>query len=306
MDADELLSLRNFFYVGAHERVDEEHKSLSGVLDGKLAAMRDVYLNRDLLERGEVQRVLDGVGKSAAASLQAVRLLARLRKAGGEDDQERADVLATLSEWLGDEGISADPAFRLVASLVLLEAGDVAQAMRLVHDGESLEHIAVVAHCELRLQRRDLAEQTAQRMESMDDDDAVTAMVGAQVAAALGGEKRLKDAMEALQEQVDKFGETVKLLNTQAACHMQLGNYTDAFQMLRQARDLAKRSGRKTHADTLVNTIVCVGLMNKPAAVPKIRAELAQSHPNHPWLRRQAELEEAFDRSAANYAIRQQ
>ena len=309
MDIVELSSLRSLVYVGNHERAAEEYDSLKGTLtDARGQTLREVYQSRALVERGGQHRekALAAISPQSAAALQAVRLLADVQRAAADaDDDAKAAALATLSEWLSDETIASDQAFILVAAHVLYEAGDVAQALRLVHNGESLEHMALKVQCLLKIARADLAEDVVKAMKDEDDDDALTGLAMAALAAALGGADRLKEAMETLQELTDKFGQTVKLLNAQAACHMQLGNYTDAFQLLRQARDLAKSEGDKTHPDTLVNTMACVRLMQKAAAVPKIMAELQQGHPAHPWLAQQEELSATLDRCAATYALKQ-
>lgn len=307
MDLDEVTSLRNFVYVGSFERAREEYESLQHTLtDARGQTLREVYFARARVERGGAERdaAVAAISGKEAAALQAVRLLAEVQ-AAGDDEGERARVLATLSEWLSDETIAGDPVFLLGAAHVLYEAGDVPQALRLIHNGDALEHMALKVQCLLRLSRADLAEETVKAMKNLDDDDALTGLAIAALAAAHGGADKLKEAMETLQELVDKFGETVKLLNAQAACHLQLGNYTDAFQLLRQARDLAKSEGAKTHPDTLVNTMTCVRLMQKAAAVPKIRAELESGHPDHRWLQHQQELSDAFDRAAGTYALKQ-
>lgn len=306
MEFDELRPLRSMVYAGAFERAKEEYESLESMLtDARAQSLREVLWLRAQVERGGETRARAkaSVGAGASTGLQAVRLLAELQDAPAGDEAARASVLGTLREWLSDEAIAADPVFLLGAALVLAEAGEHAQALRLVHKGDALEQLALKAHCLLAIDRGDLAADALRAMQGVDDDDALTVLAGAALAAAQGGDKERRDSMEALQEMVDNYGETVKLFNLQASLHMQMGNYADAFQLLRQARDLAKSQGDKTHPETLVNTMACVRLMQKAAAVPKIRAELEQGHPAHPWLRHQQELSDLFDRSAATYAL---
>ena len=89
-----------------------------------------------------------------------------------------------------------------------------------------------------------------------------------------------------------------------AACQLALNNYPQAFQYLKQSRDLALQSSRPVNADTLVNTLVCLQCMGKSdVIVSKIKAELVKTHPQHQWIKQQQQLQDMFDKVAAEYKL---
>lgn len=107
-------------------------------------------------------------------------------------------------------------------------------------------------------------------MSTLDDDDVLAQLCAAWVLIAEGGDKAT-EATFLLQELLDKFGVSVRVLNSLAACHMSLRNYSQAFQYCKQAREAALQAGGKPAAETLVNTIICLTNMRKdPAVIAKV------------------------------------
>jgi len=105
-----------------------------------------------------------------------------------------------------------------------------------------------------------------------------------------------------VQELIDKFGPTVVALNLMAVAQLQQKNYADAFQRLRQARDLARQFGQVVPVETLLNSMVALQHLRKPQEIiDHIRGELEQLHPNHARSTKQIEMNSLFDRCKADY-----
>lgn len=295
MDSQDLVTLRSLLYVGCHQKVATEAKSLNN-LDKKLAIIRDSYVYRSLVALGKFKEVFSAVDKLAPAALQAVKLLATYSSTARDD---RDMVFETLKEWLADPTIASDPTVRLLASQIFFESQEYKQALKLVIDGDNLEMKAMTIQIYLAMDRVDLASSTLRQMMEIDDDDTLTSLATVWVYIAQRGDKA-KEAFDILQELQEKYGSTVDLLNTMAVCLMHQRNFSSAFQNLKSARDLAIQEQQKASPTTLINSVVCLQQLGKPQAiVDRVIGELKQNSPNHPWLQKQQELEELFEKSTS-------
>ena len=107
------------------------------------------------------------------------------------------------------------------------------------------------------------------------------------------GGSKYEEAYYIFHELIDKYGETVPLLNGIAVALMHQGNYEQASTFLVTA--LGKSNG---DGDTLVNMIVCSQHLAKPAGVmARYQRELRKHAPQHPWLLRFDAAEASFDRA---------
>ena len=142
-------------------------------------------------------------------------------------------------------------------------------------------------------------------MQDLDDDDTLTQLSTAWVGIYTGGEKTTEAAF-LLQELMEKFGPSVVVLNSLAVCDIHQRNYANAFQFTKQARELAIKSGARVTAETLLNSIVCLQHLRKGAdIIDKIEGELRQNYPRHPWLAKQQEMSDMFEKHAAAFAAKQ-
>jgi uncharacterized protein HemY len=89
------------------------------------------------------------------------------------------------------------------------------------------------------------------------------------------------------------------LLNGMALAKIHLAKYEEAESLLQES--LQKSA---SHPDTLVNMIVCMHHMQKPAdQIQRFQSQLRAVAPTHPWLVRMDELEASFDRLAAEFDL---
>lgn len=306
IDSDGLRQLRNFFYLGMFDNALAEVANVKK-LHPSLAAIADTFHYRSLLGLKRYDDVFAGIGKNAPLALQAVKLQGTYQTA---DVDNRDMVFETLTEWLGDDTLCHDEVLRIVAAHIYMAENDFKSALALVHNGHNFECMALCVQIYLALDRRELADKTLRAMQDLDDNDTLTQLASTWVCTVAGGE-RVTEAYFLLQELVDKFGPSVTVLNALAVCQIALRNYSDAFQHLRQARELALNSGgaggdnKKLVSEvTLVNTLVCLQHLQKSAdVVARIRDELAAGYPDSAWLKQQTEVTAMFDRCAANYAL---
>jgi coatomer protein complex subunit epsilon len=294
-----LRSLRNYYYMGHYVQVITEAKATKAS-NPELANGCDIYLNRALLET-DIAAVFKGISAKASTGLQAVKLLGTYKTAA-EDNKEL--VFETLKDWFSDEQVAKDPTLQLVGAQIYFEEGTYKEALRLVQNaGEDLEKLAMQVQIYLKIERVDLAAKTVKFMQDVDDDDALTQLAQSWVLIVQGGSK-VTEASEQLQELVEKFGPSINVLNSQAACQIAQKNYAEAFSFLKQARSLAMSAGGKTHPDTLVNTILCLQHLGKdPAIIKKITGELVEAYPEQAWLQSQKAAGDLFETHAANYTI---
>jgi len=288
--SDALRSLRNFFYLGLHKNVIKEAKNV--VKESKESTVSgDVLYYRSYVALGQEDVVLKGIPQNAPIELQLVRLLATY-KTTADDNKEM--VFEQLKDW--GESINQSPTAQLIAAQIYFDAKNYRQALKYVHAGhESLEMLAMSVQIYLKIDRIDLAQQTVKSMSDIDDDDTLTGLASSWIYIVQGGEK-VNEAFNFLQELVEKFGPSIPTLNSLAICQIQLRNYTNAFQYLKQARDLAISGKEKVSAETLINSVVCLQHLRKPELITRILSELKQTHPNHIWLKKYNEMETAFDK----------
>merc|ERR1712048_367967 len=115
-------------------------------------------------------------------------------------------------------------------------------------------------------------------MQANDDDATLTQMASAWFYLAIGGSK-YEEAFYVFQELIDKYGESVPLLNGIAVASMHQGKYSQASSYL-----VSAVSKKNNDPDTLVNMIVCAQLNFKPKeVVERYIRELKKHGPQHPW-----------------------
>ena len=130
--------------------------------------------------------------------------------------------------------------------------------------------MALTVQIYLKIQRVDLAQTELEQMQSKDDDSALTQLATAWVYLALGKEK-YQEAAYIYQEQADKSGANVTLLNGLAAANIRLERYDEALRSLQKAvkmegglDDLPPTS---TSTEVLVNLLVCATHLRKKSLV---------------------------------------
>lgn len=94
-------------------------------------------------------------------------------------------------------------------------------------------------------------------------------------------------------------GQTVKVLNGQAAANLAMGRYPEAESLLLEAQNKDSND-----TDTIVNLIACATLTAKPQdVVNRYISQLREVAPNHPYIQELDMKSSLFDRSASRFAL---
>jgi coatomer protein complex subunit epsilon len=299
MEHEGLRSLRNYYYLGLFKQLQEEAESVRQDGDPDLAPLVDVYVNRAQLEV-DPKKVFKSISDTAATGLQAVKLLGTYRTAS---DENKELVFETLNEWLSDEVLAQDDTLQILGAQIYHQEGRMKEALKLLNEpGENLEKLAMQVQLYLKINRPDLAERVIKQMADVDDDDPLTQLATTWVYIEQGGEKPA-EAVHLLQELLEKFGPSVRVLNLLAVCQMHAKDFKRAFDYLKQARTEGMNSEAGVSPTTLVNTIVTLQYLGKSAdVIAKITAELRELAPTHAWLKEQADMDSLFSKHAEKYS----
>jgi len=318
MSSDALRAVRSAFYLGQYKNVIKESKNIKDSKENINAA--DVFYYRSLIAMGSEEQVLKGINNNSPYDLQAVRLLATYYTTS---DDNKDMIFDSIKEWNEKEkndrkqsndsnsgtksesgSGSGSGTWQLIASLIYYSSNHFSEALRYIADfHENLEMLAMTVSIYIKINRVDLAQKQVKSMQDIDDDDVLTVIASSTLNIALGGDKA-SEAFYLQQELIDKFGPSVPVLNSMAACQMQQKKFTEAFALLKQARDMCLQAKEKVSSETLINSIVCLQHLRKSNdIIQKVIGELRQTSPTHPWLKRYADMESIFDKNALSYKI---
>ncbi|KAJ1476206.1 coatomer epsilon subunit-domain-containing protein [Baffinella frigidus] len=293
--SDDLFSIKNEFYLGNYQGAINEAQSddleLSTPNDER---DRDIIVYRSYIALGQYDIVQSEIADDAQPALQAVKLLGSYMSSTDKEVKEVAEQ--TLRVWLGDPATQNNPTVALVAGIIFLEKGELEEAAKVLHQGTTLEMVALQVQVYLRMARVDVAQKSLGMMTNMEDDATLTQMCAAWVNMELGGEK-LQDAFYTFQELADKYNETPVLLNGMACCQMHVGKFDEAEKYLLKA--LSKNA---TDPHTLQNLVVCAQHTRKTnEVVGRYLNTLTRIAPSCPLLQRRGKAESAFDQHAAHF-----
>jgi coatomer protein complex subunit epsilon len=306
MDSDSLRSIRNNFYVGLYEDAAREAKSLEGNKELSLYAQQYYYRSLVYSNPGEV---ISKINNNHPTSLQAVKQFAIYLS-----DQDSHDkVLALVNEWNSSDLTSNDSTLQIMSAYIYINEKDYKLALQtIINDKQNLEKLLLTIIIYLYLNRFDLAGNQLKLMAEIDEDDPTTQLAGIYINLSTAftsnssNNEKINETQAAISELIEKFGQSVLLLNLQAVASMVGASYSSAFTNLKSSRDMAIQNNTKPAAETLINSIICLNQLNKGKEITsKITAELRQSYPQHTFFNRQIEIDAAFDKCAANYTYKQ-
>ncbi|XP_014665179.1 PREDICTED: coatomer subunit epsilon-like isoform X2 [Priapulus caudatus] len=201
--------------------------------------------------------VLDEIHSASPPELQAIRLFADYLA----NEATRDALLKTLDSKMSASLDISNHTFLLMAASVYCHEQNHDAALRVLHQSENLECIALMVQIQLKINRPDLARKELKRMQDVDDDATLTQLALAWFNMTVGGEK-LQDAFYIYQELCDKYGSTPLLLNGQANCLMLQNKFDDAEGLLQEALEVDSNN-----PETLINLNVVSQHLGKPFEV---------------------------------------
>lgn len=292
-EPDELYTLRNYFWLGSFQRAISEGSGLSRLPEALKVECKE-FVYRSYVALGQIDVVLQEISDdpSTPIALQSVKLLARYLTLPAEKEL----LMSTLEAWLNDPSANS-ATLQLVAAIVYMYEDKLKEALRAVHAGMNMEHLAMGVQILLRMNRPDLAMKQLKQMQQQDEDATLTQLAAAWVYMAQGSSK-LQEAAYIYDELIDKFGSTVLLLNGAAAANIQMGKFPEAERLLLEAV-----SKGQNDPETLVNLICCYQHMGKPSdLVNRHMMHLKAVAPRHPFVAKLNRIEGSFDRSATAFS----
>ncbi|KAG7267794.1 hypothetical protein CRUP_003213 [Coryphaenoides rupestris] len=200
-DVDELFDVKNAYYIGSYQQCINEAQKV----------------------KRKYAVVLDDIKSSSPAELQAVRMFAEYRSS----DNKRDGIVDDLDKKMAKSVDAATPAFLLMAASIYYHEMNCDAALRTLHQGESLECMAMTIQILLNLDRVDMARKELKKMQDQDEDATLTQLATAWVNIAVDSNgwstiwrRETAGRLLHLPGKSDKYSSTLLLLNGQAACYM--------------------------------------------------------------------------------------
>eukprot|EP00028_Trichosphaerium_sp_Am-I-7-wt_P002582 CAMPEP_0168526770 /NCGR_PEP_ID=MMETSP0405-20121227/12187_1 /TAXON_ID=498012 /ORGANISM="Trichosphaerium sp, Strain Am-I-7 wt" /LENGTH=290 /DNA_ID=CAMNT_0008549719 /DNA_START=52 /DNA_END=921 /DNA_ORIENTATION=- len=289
----DLFDLKAYYYIGAYTTALSEGQKIQSD-DEQIRLGRDIILFRCLLMRGDNDAVLNAISEKFPPALQGVRLLAEYakRQASGEKttvlEQDLATRLTELSSMLVDED------FRFHVARIYYNMGNFEEAYRQVYNCTGLEGLGLLANIYVAMNRIDLAQEIHKKMLDVDKDETALTQL---TLATLAINSNPRAASFIYQDLIDKYEETVFLLNGLAVSHMHQKQWVEADSALQQALELDPKN-----AETLANTVACYYHMGKPTAeIDAHLAKVVNTSPKHDWCNKLRMVRDSFDKYAQKY-----
>ena len=95
----------------------------------------------------------------------------------------------TLNEWLTGPQTGNPSTLQLIAAIIYLHEDNTKDALRCIHLGATMEHLALTTQIYLQMNRPELAQKTVRSMQQADEDATLTQLAIAWTHLATGGAK---------------------------------------------------------------------------------------------------------------------
>uniref|UniRef100_A0A667X6D2 Coatomer subunit epsilon n=1 Tax=Myripristis murdjan TaxID=586833 RepID=A0A667X6D2_9TELE len=175
-DVDELFDVKNAYYIGSYQQcINEAQKVKPSTPEKEIE--RDMFLYRAYIAQRKFAVVLDDIKPSSSAELQAVRMFAEYRSS----ENKRDAIVADLDKKMAKSVDAANTTFLLMAASIYYHEMNTDAALRTLHQGDSLECMAMTIQVLLSLDRVDLARKELKKMQEQDEDATLTQLATAWV-----------------------------------------------------------------------------------------------------------------------------
>uniref|UniRef100_A0A4W2DGA4 Coatomer subunit epsilon n=1 Tax=Bos indicus x Bos taurus TaxID=30522 RepID=A0A4W2DGA4_BOBOX len=178
-EVDELFDVKNAFYIGSYQQCINEAQRVKPSSPER-DVERDVFLYRAYLAQRKYGVVLDEIKPSSAPELQAVRMFAEYLAS----DSRRDAIVAELDREMSRSVDVTNTTFLLMAASIYFYDQNPDAALRTLHQGDSLECMAMTVQILLKLDRLDLARKELKKMQDQDEDATLTQLATAWVSLA--------------------------------------------------------------------------------------------------------------------------
>merc|ERR1712083_680497 len=202
-------------------------------------------------------------------------------------------------------GYLENSTFCVISSQVFIDNSMFREALELVVGSDEEDHLEKLlqeTQIYLKIARPDLAQKALQKMQELEDDDAMTQIAQIMLCLYHGGHQKVNEAQELIEDLISANNDTIQLVNMQCVAAMHLKSWTEAYKLCKQSRDLAKKlkannKNFEIPPATLINSITCLQNLNKgQEIIPKLIAELKRIDPQHQYLRDLDEMDALFDK----------
>lgn len=149
---------------------------------------RDVLLYRAYVAQRKFRVVLDEINNSSPPDLQPLKILADYFA----NPQRREAIVAELDKSASHPNFD-NHNFLIVAATIYYHEKNLEAALRILHDVDHLECMALTLQIYLKMDRLDLARKELKAMQEKDDDATLTQLAQAWLNITSGGDK-LQDA----------------------------------------------------------------------------------------------------------------
>lgn len=277
--------MRARYYVGDYDGALQEAEQL--MVSGALGQQKDCLVLRCLLAQGKYKKVISMVSGDSDTASQLVKMQA-MQALG------KKIPLSNLKEMLEVKGLN-DSA-RTVGAMLYMSLGDYNKAFPLVaKKTNSLEVLLTKIQIHLSLNQQKWAEKVVDSMREIEDEHPLQVL--GQIWILLRNGTQTEDAFQYLEDLTSKLDATPMLLNLRAISQMQLGNYEEAYQEIKECQDMLETSD---HDGTqlrisLTNKITCLLHLGRGSEVSGVMQQLQKQFPKCAYLRDYTKLSQEFE-----------
>lgn len=298
---NELYTVMNLYYLGHYQQCINEASKIQVIIEifeknKKLnlpetfqsqSVERSIYMYRSYIAQKKYRVVLDEIDVNRTPELKPIRLLAEYFAF----PDRKAEIISALEKHEVEADEVSD-IWAVASASVFYSEENYSEALRILHQRNDLECLALSLQCLLKINRLDLARKLGETMSKLNDDATLTQLAQAWLNIEVGGEK-LNDAYYIFQEFIDKYSASVYLLNGQAVCCIGTEKYEDAERLLRDALDKDSNN-----YDSLVNFVTLSQLTSKGGANTAQRyiAQIEELYPRSAFVEEQKAKRIEFDR----------